>query len=199
MNKYKTFKIPKTNSLLAVSIYVLTSICVFIYGFLNIELFFFTKLLYSALGLLFFTFIEYVAHRFLYHSGKDYKDKANWQYTIHGVHHVFPKDVGLLAMPILLAIVLGSLFFLLFYLIMKYYTFFFWPGFFLGYALYLFIHYKIHANKPPQNIFGYLWKHHSLHHYIYDNKAYGVSSPLWDIIFRTMPPKKTIHSKKQTP
>ncbi len=185
-------KIPKTNSLVAVSLYIIISVLVFTYGLLNIHTNGINNFLVLVLGILFFTLIEYVAHRFLYHSGKDYKDEANWQYTVHGIHHDHPRDEGLLAMPIILAMILAAIFFLLFYFIMAEYTYFFWPGFFLGYAVYLYIHYIVHAQKPPKNIFRYLWRHHAIHHYLYENKAYGVSSPIWDIIFGTMPPKKNL-------
>ncbi|OMP31413.1 sterol desaturase family protein [Mangrovimonas sp. DI 80] len=190
MNENRTYKVVKTNSMLAVGVYLLLSLAVLIYGFFKIDLFFANKLLLLILGLLLFTLIEYLAHRFLYHSGEDYKNEANWQYTVHGVHHAYPKDEGLLAMPIPLAILLGALFFALFYVIMGEYTYLFWPGFFFGYAAYLYIHYIIHARRPPKNWFRYLWKHHHLHHHKFDDKAYGVSSPLWDIVFGTMPPKK---------
>jgi hypothetical protein len=49
-------------------------------------------------------------HRFLYHSAPDYKDERYWQYKVHGVHHEFPTDTGLLALPIPLAILLGAVF-----------------------------------------------------------------------------------------
>jgi sterol desaturase/sphingolipid hydroxylase (fatty acid hydroxylase superfamily) len=198
MKKHRIVEVPKTNSLLAVSIYVCLSLSVLVYGVFIIRLSLKSNLIFIIFGLLLFTLVEYLLHRFLYHSGKDYKDEANWQYKVHGIHHDHPKEKGLLAMPIVLAILLGSFFFFLFYIILKDHTYFFWPGFFLGYALYLFIHYKIHSQKPPKNVFKYLWKHHNLHHYVYENKAFGVSSPLWDIIFGTMPPKKRIHAKKET-
>lgn len=67
----------------------------------------------------------------------------------------------------------------------------------LGYAIYLFIHYVVHARKPPKNFLKYLWTHHSLHHYVFEDRAFGVSSPLWDIIFKTMPPKIEKGFKKQ--
>ncbi|MGB3618930.1 MAG: sterol desaturase family protein, partial [Catalinimonas sp.] len=32
-----------------------------------------------------------------------------------------------------------------------------------------------------------LWVHHSIHHFKDDERAFGVSSPLWDWVFGTMP------------
>jgi len=188
-NKRFTYKAPKTNSMAAISIYGVISAAVFIYGSLNIEAALIYKVSFFAAGLLLFTFLEYVFHRFVYHSGEDYMAEENWQYKVHGVHHDHPKDKDILAMPIPLGILLGLVFFGIFWLLLHTNAFFFWPGFFVGYAAYLYIHYIIHTRKPPQNTFRVLWDHHNLHHYIYDDKAYGVSSPLWDVIFGTMPPK----------
>lgn len=195
MSKNTAFKIPRTNALVAIGLYIIMAIAVFIYGSYTYESSLTHNFAYMFFGVIIFTLAEYVFHRFLYHSGNNYKDEKNWQFTIHGVHHVHPKDAGLLAMPIPLAILLASVFFLIFYLIMNVEAFFFWPGFFIGYAIYLYIHFKVHTSKPPKNAFKILWRHHLQHHYKYENKAYGVSSPLWDFIFGTMPPKKSSTAK----
>nr|MDQ3100449.1 sterol desaturase family protein [Bacteroidota bacterium] len=52
--------------------------------------------------------------------------------------------------------------------------------------------------SPPKNFLGVIWKHHNLHHYVGDTGAFGVSSPLWDHVFGTMPedPRK---KKVQSP
>jgi sterol desaturase/sphingolipid hydroxylase (fatty acid hydroxylase superfamily) len=189
MSDTKIYKAPKTNSMAAISTYVVISIVIFSYGMFAIEKPWLLKLGFLAAGLLLFTLMEYVFHRFVYHSGDDYMAEENWQYKVHGVHHDHPTDKDLLAMPIPLAILLSAIFFGLFWLMMKENSFFFWPGFFTGYAAYLYVHYIVHTRKPPQNAFKILWTHHHLHHYVYDDKAYGVSSPLWDVIFGTMPPK----------
>jgi len=189
MSDTKTYKAPKTNSMAAISTYVVIAIIIFTYGIFAIEKPFLLKLGFLVAGTLLFTLMEYVFHRFVYHSGEDYMAEDNWQYKVHGVHHDHPTDKDLLAMPIPLAILLSAVFFGLFWLLMKENSFFFWPGFFTGYAAYLYVHYIVHTRKPPQNAFKILWTHHHLHHYVYDNKAYGVSSPLWDVIFGTMPPK----------
>lgn len=185
-------KIRKTNAKIAVSLYVLVAAFVFLYGAQTTIVSSSLQPFLFVVGLILFTLIEYLTHRFVYHSGPDYKDEKNWQFKVHGVHHQFPNDIGLLALPIILALLLGALFFGLFYLIVGQWAFFLWPGFFLGYGSYLTVHYLVHSRKPPKNILGYLWRHHHLHHHVYEEKAFGVSSPLWDYIFGTMPPKGRI-------
>ena len=192
MSENSTYKAPKTNSMAAISTYVVLSLIIFSYGMVVIDQPFLSKIGLLLGGTLLFTFMEYVFHRFVYHSGEDYMAEENWQYKVHGVHHDYPTDKDLLAMPIPLAILLSAIFFGIFWVIMGPSAFFFWPGFFIGYAAYLYVHYIVHTRKPPQNAFKILWSHHHLHHHVYDDKAYGVSSPLWDVIFGTMPPKGPI-------
>src|SRR5690606_1114862 len=43
-------------------------------------------------GFVFFTFVEYRMHRYLYHMLPTNKIKDKVQYTIHGVHNDYPKD-----------------------------------------------------------------------------------------------------------
>jgi sterol desaturase/sphingolipid hydroxylase (fatty acid hydroxylase superfamily) len=183
-------KLTRTNSILVIRIYTLISASVFSYGVFSVDISLFRAILCLVLGLLLFTLVEYLIHRFVYHSGEDYLDDKNWQYKAHGVHHSFPREKDLLAMPLPLALVASGILFLLFYALMSSLVFFFFPGFLLGYAGYLFIHYKVHTRKPPKNLLRYLWIHHHIHHHIQDDKAFGVSSPLWDFVFGTMPSYK---------
>jgi len=146
-----------------------------------------TLSLYLA-GALFFTFIEYIAHRKLYHMGTaGSARKVRMQYVMHGVHHDHPRDKKRLALPPVVSIVLASAFMGLFYLVLGTGGVAFGGGFMTGYATYLMVHYAVHTMNPPKNFFSILWKHHNMHHYVGDQGAFGVSSPLWDHIFDTMP------------
>lgn len=139
-----------------------------------------------ALGFVSFTWVEYMAHRYLFHMSTSTKSREKLQYTIHGVHHEFPKDKDRLAMPPLLSITISTLLLFLFRLIIGDLVFSFLPGFLTGYAFYLSIHYMVHAFPPPKNFFKVLWVNHSIHHYKEGEYVFGVSSPLWDYIYGTM-------------
>lgn len=150
----------------------------------------FSVLLLSALflgGMLFCTLVEYLVHRYIFHLIPDTPAKTKIQYTFHGVHHEFPKDKDRLAMPPILSVTIITLFFGLYYLVMRDYAYGFTAGFAVGYASYLGVHYVVHAFQPPKNIFRILWINHGIHHYKDDEVAFGVSSPLWDWIFGTLP------------
>ncbi len=140
-----------------------------------------------ALGLLSFTLTEYLMHRYVFHMDTNTELRKKIQYTSHGVHHEFPKDKTRLAMPPIVSVTLSTALLLLLRLVMGDLVFSFLPGFLMGYAGYLFVHYIIHSYQPPKNVFKILWIHHGIHHFKNNEKAFGVSSPLWDYIFQTMP------------
>lgn len=138
-------------------------------------------------GLLLFTFIEYLVHRYVFHMITDTKFKERVQYLAHGVHHDFPRDKTRLAMPPIVSALLVTILFLLFRLVIGDAVFAFLPGFITGYSAYLGVHYVVHAYQPPRNFMKVLWINHGIHHYKDHERAFGVSSPLWDYIFRTLP------------
>ena len=145
-----------------------------------------TTVLMFFLGLLAFSWVEYNVHRYAFHMGIDTESKAKIQYTMHGVHHEFPKDKSRLAMPPVLSITLSTLLLLVLRLVLGDLVFSFLPGFLVGYAGYLSVHYLVHAFQPPKNIFKALWVNHGVHHYKNGESVFGVSSPLWDYIYGTM-------------
>jgi sterol desaturase/sphingolipid hydroxylase (fatty acid hydroxylase superfamily) len=144
-----------------------------------------TTILFVA-GLIFFTWVEYLLHRYVFHMETWTQAREKLQYVIHGVHHEFPKDKTRLAMPPLLSITISTVLLLLLRLAMGDYVFAFLPGFLSGYAAYLSAHYVIHAYQPPKNFLKYLWINHGTHHYKNGEMVFGVSSPLWDYLYGTM-------------
>ncbi len=191
-------KLAKTDSRKVITIYVISALAIFFYGSSLVNLSVTEELSLVLAGFLFFTLLEYVFHRFVYHSGADYTDEKNWQYVIHGAHHHYPNSKDILAMPLIMAMVIALAFFGIYYGVMGTRAYFFFPGFLLGYALYLLVHYKIHTGPPPKNRLKYLWVHHHIHHHVDDNKAFGVSTPLWDFLFGTMPDVKKQGMKQKT-
>ncbi|MFZ6014574.1 MAG: sterol desaturase family protein [Bacteroidota bacterium] len=140
-------------------------------------------------GFLSFTWVEYNVHRYIFHIPTPTRFAKNLQYTIHGVHHEFPKDKERLAMPPVLSITIATILLLLFRLAMGDLAFAFMPGFLVGYIAYLSVHYVVHAYPPPKGWLKTLWINHAIHHYKDGRVVFGVSSPLWDYIYGTMPSK----------
>lgn len=138
-----------------------------------------------------FTLVEYLVHRNVFHWVPNTPFKKFVQYHFHGVHHAEPKDKKRLAMPIVVSVALAFILLGISYLAIGKYAWVFTPGFAMGYAAYLGVHYMVHAYAPPkEGPFKILWVNHAIHHYKDDTVAFGVSSPLWDVVFGTLPKKK---------
>tara|TARA_B100001109_G_C18864333_1_gene476044 strand:+ start:2396 stop:3019 length:624 start_codon:yes stop_codon:yes gene_type:complete len=163
------------------------SLCIYSYTKFDLSIILILGLF--VLGMLTFSLVEYLMHRFIYHLPSVYQE-GGIAFALHGIHHKFPRDKKRLVMPPILSVVLASIILSLNFFLMGNNGFPFTAGFLFGYAAYLSVHYIVHRYKPPNNVFRVLWIHHSIHHYQDDEVAFGVSSPLWDYVFGTMPKSK---------
>lgn len=137
-------------------------------------------------GLFVWTLVEYIMHRFVFHYVPKNKLGLRLHFIFHGVHHDYPSDAKRLVLPPSMSIPLATGFYFLFNAILPAnYVFGFFPGFILGYLFYDISHYAIHHFNFKGNIWKKIKQHHMLHHYQDPDKGYGVSSPLWDKIFRS--------------
>lgn len=137
-------------------------------------------------GLLAWTFAEYTLHRFLFHWTPPGRWGARIHFILHGVHHDYPNDRLRLVMPPVVSLPLAVLFFNLFRWLLgvpSVYPFF--AGFLLGYLGYDMAHYAIHHLHWKHPLWQRLKQHHMLHHFQQPDKGFGVSSPLWDFVFKT--------------
>lgn len=137
-------------------------------------------------GILYWTLVEYLLHRFVFH----YEPRTNWgkrlHFIMHGVHHDYPNDATRLVMPPSLSIPLAILFYYITLLIfgstLGIPAF---AGMVFGYVCYDTIHYATHHLPMKGGVGLWLKQHHLLHHYRDDDSGYGVSTPLWDYVFGT--------------
>ena len=182
-------KLSRTHIAIPITLFLLYSGGLLYWSVVNTTLKPLTTVMLFGAGLLVFTLVEYLMHRYIFHMDTYTALRKKIQYNFHGVHHDYPRDKDRLAMPPVVSITIATVLLLLFRLLMDDYVFGFLPGFLTGYAGYLFVHYIVHAYQPPKNLFKTLWVHHGIHHYKDSERAFGVSSPLWDFIFRTMPSK----------
>jgi 4-hydroxysphinganine ceramide fatty acyl 2-hydroxylase len=137
------------------------------------------------LGVLLWTLIEYLIHRYVFH----YEPKTRWgkklHYVIHGVHHDYPNDARRLVMPPVISIPLAFLFFGLFFLIFGSLAPAVFAGLVFGYLCYDMLHYATHHLAMKSGVWLWLKQYHLRHHFKDDHVGYGISSPLWDYVFRT--------------
>jgi sterol desaturase/sphingolipid hydroxylase (fatty acid hydroxylase superfamily) len=180
-------RLTRTHISIPITLFIMYSGVLLYWNVINTGLSLPTTIILFIVGLLTFSLVEYLMHRYLFHMEIYTEARKKMQYVMHGVHHEFPKDKDRLAMPPLASLSIATALLFLFRLVMHDNVFAFLPGFLIGYAGYLFIHYIVHAYPPPKNIFKKLWIHHGIHHYKNNDIAFGVSSPLWDYVFRTLP------------
>ena len=137
------------------------------------------------LGVLLWTLIEYLIHRYVFH----YEPKTRWgkqlHFVIHGVHHDYPNDARRLVMPPVISIPLAFLFFGLFFLIFGSLAPAVFAGLVSGYLCYDMLHYATHHLAMKRGVWLWLKQYHLRHHFKDDHVGYGISSPLWDYVFRT--------------
>jgi sterol desaturase/sphingolipid hydroxylase (fatty acid hydroxylase superfamily) len=138
-----------------------------------------------AAGLLIWSLVEYVMHRFSFHHTPTTDRQVAFAYLVHGVHHAYPDDSRRWVMPIVVTLPVGAVLLGVFALALGTLAPPAFAGFTHGYLIYDTLHYTIHRGAMKGRIGQYLRKYHYQHHYATPDSRYGVSSPLWDIIFRT--------------
>ena len=138
-----------------------------------------------GVGILIWTLVEYTMHRWIFH----YEPKSKWgkqlHFMLHGVHHDYPNDASRLVMPPAVSIPLAFIFYGIFLVLFGRFTPPIFAGLLIGYLFYDTLHYATHHFPMRSGIWLRLKKHHLRHHYQDDHVGFGVSSPLWDYIFRT--------------
>ena len=172
--------------------------------------------LYFAIGLLIWTFIEYLLHRFAFHAPDEvmketHKISAGLEldqavipelptfrhvvyFIFHGVHHEYPSDSLRLVMPPVASLPMGLMAWVIFSMIFGGNMIPAFAGSLVGYLVYDTTHFVLHHKSVP-TAFGKVIKGaHMRHHFLDPDEDYGVSSPLWDIIFRTYGGKKSAAS-----
>jgi len=63
-------------------------------------------------------------------------------------------------------------------------------GFLVGYLAYDYMHYYLHHFVPKSALGKRLREQHMRHHFQDHRYGYGVSSPIWDVVFGTLPRKR---------
>lgn len=146
-----------------------------------------------AVGLVVWTFSEYMLHRFLFHWEPQHPFLKRAWYLVHGVHHEQPQCKTRLVMPPILSIPLASLFFLFFKTLVgtilgaPLWVAPLFAGFVTGYIGYDMMHYAEHHLSMKWGFLKFVKRYHLLHHYKTPEHRFGVSSPLWDYILGTKP------------
>jgi sterol desaturase/sphingolipid hydroxylase (fatty acid hydroxylase superfamily) len=148
------------------------------------------------LGIFLWTLLEYVMHRFAFHSNPKSDIGKKIDFLMHGVHHAYPRDGTRLVMPLIVSAPLAVIFYFLFKAVFGKYYLITFAGLVLGYVCYDSIHYATHHFPMKKGLGKWLKEYHLKHHYVDSTTAYGVSNPLWDYVFGTVPSKEKAVEKQ---
>jgi sterol desaturase/sphingolipid hydroxylase (fatty acid hydroxylase superfamily) len=144
-------------------------------------------------GLLLWTPSEYLLHRFVFHYHAKSPRMERITFLFHGIHHAQPQCKTRLVMPPIVSIPMAAIFYGIFGAILgKLFGVPAWvnpvtSGFMVGYLIYDLTHYATHHFPMRSEYAKYIKRYHMLHHYKTPNARFGVSSPFWDIVFKTKP------------
>lgn len=133
-------------------------------------------------GIITWTFLEYILHRFLGHVHKG----KNFFKTEHQVHHSKANYFAPAYKKAIAAFVVATILFLLLILFLSFiHSFAYVVGLIGMYCLYENTHFRYHSSEPLVQPFIILRKHHFYHHFHNPNVNHGVTTRFWDRIFGT--------------
>jgi sterol desaturase/sphingolipid hydroxylase (fatty acid hydroxylase superfamily) len=90
-------------------------------------------------ALFFWTFAEYILHRFLFHWITENKYVKRFHFIVHGSHHLYPRDKERILMPPVPGLIMASILFGIFYVVFS----------LLGLAvLYLGVFFRVFSGLP---------------------------------------------------
>jgi hypothetical protein len=99
---------------------------------------------FFAIGLIIWTLLEYLIHRYAFHYKPTTRIGKQLHFTVHGVHRDYSNNAKRLVMPPAVSVPLAIVFYALFFLLFGRAAPAIWAGFASGYVCYDSIHYAIH-------------------------------------------------------
>ena len=132
------------------------------------------------IGVFAWTLLEYVLHRFVFHIHLDFAS--------HLSHHAAPRDPDkLLVRPHYGLGISAVLFGILYFTTGSVFTAAgVLTGIWAGFLYYEAVHYRVHLSTAPSGFIARQRRAHFYHHFTNRERCFGVTSPFWDHVFRTL-------------
>ena len=140
-----------------------------------------------AAGWLVWTLVEYWLHRGFFHMRAETPARQVTSFIVHRHHHAAPRDRDHLVATPLYSLGLFALLFAVYGLAGADARWALLAGSMLGYLAYEAAHWRTHHPRPGPGgrLSRALRRHHLRHHFGDPRSNFGISSPLWDLVFRT--------------
>lgn len=148
-----------------------------------------------AAGWFLWTFAEYVLNRWLLHLTGSRSVLSNPVNRYHTRHHIDPEDITYSFLDPRATLITTVIFSFLSFILLAGTSLPLTAGFLFGYLVFIFLHVLQHHYKAPSaGLLKILWRNHFLHHCYYPDKAFGVSTRVWDYLFHTLPPRHLFYT-----
>jgi len=140
-----------------------------------------------GLGLLCWTLIEYLLHRFLLHYQARRRGIRHVIDTLHLGHHRDPAHEAKITVPVYASLPIAFAVFALFRVVSGGWgaAAILMLGTIAGYLYYEAVHFRIHCGSERGWLIGWQRANHCFHHFKASARCFGVTTPLWDWVFRT--------------
>lgn len=139
------------------------------------------------IGLISWAGFEYVMHRVIFHYDARSDLGRKFLYHAHVSHHENPRGRNRLSSSLILGLPIGAAYWLLGWAATGSWAAASWLfiGLAAGFFGYKWVHFQCHHRRSRSRILKYLRHYHLLHHYKTPDLRFGVTSPLFDLVFGT--------------
>jgi sterol desaturase/sphingolipid hydroxylase (fatty acid hydroxylase superfamily) len=134
--------------------------------------------------------MEYVLHRFIFHYNAKSRLGRQLIYHAHLSHHENPQATNRIFASLYLSVPVAAAYWFVAWILTSStaaasYLFI---GMTAGYFCYEWLHFQCHHGRSRLGLLRYLKKYHLQHHYKTPEQRFGVTSPLFDVLFGTFRP-----------
>jgi len=145
------------------------------------------------IGVFAWTLLEYGLHRFVFHIRFEFADPKirDLVNALHLHHHAAPRDACKLLVRPSYGLVVSILLFGILYLLSgsAFSAAGIMAGIWAGFLYYEAVHYRVHLTTATSGFIAKQRRAHFYHHFTNRERCFGVTSPLWDHVFRTQLPR----------
>lgn len=140
-----------------------------------------------TLGIGLWTLLEYGLHRFLFHIHVRNRVLQEVLSEPHHRHHAAPRDPDQILVHPAFGLTVSVILYAILYFICR--TLFaptaILTGIWTGFLYYELVHYRVHLSLSGSAVLQNQRRAHFYHHFSDARRNFGVTSPLWDYVFRT--------------
>jgi sterol desaturase/sphingolipid hydroxylase (fatty acid hydroxylase superfamily) len=152
----------------------------------------------TGAGLLTWGLIEYAIHRWVLHRESRIDDARLHGNRVHLAHHLDPYALDRLNVQLSESLPVCAAYCLLAWAVAGSWqaAVFLYDGLMLGYFFYEYLDYQAHHGGHRGPFVRYFRRYHLLHHHCDAEARFGVTSPLFDLLFGTYQVKKKVVSSQ---